>query len=99
MTLTLNVPPSRSYLETYNMMRDITGTGQGKGPFIGFHDGFSSLAASVADGGWNGFLNGWDRVAIDSHRYLCFSKPNNWGLNYQAALVSPSAGRSQNSRC
>lgn len=78
-----------SYLETYNMMRDITGVGKGKGPFIAFHDGFSSLAAPVAAGGWNGFLNGWDRVAIDSHRYLCFADPNNWGLGYQATLVSP----------
>lgn len=70
------------------MMRDITGVGKGKGPFIAFHDGFSSLAAPVAAGGWNGFLNGWDRVAIDSHRYLCFADPNNWGLGYQATLVS-----------
>lgn len=83
----IGMDPLRSfYLETYNMMREITGIGEGKGPFIAFHDGFSSLAAPVAAGGWNGFLNGWDRVAIDSHRYLCFAAPNNWGLGYQASL-------------
>ncbi|KAG0659221.1 hypothetical protein C6P46_005274 [Rhodotorula mucilaginosa] len=83
----IGMDPLRSfYLETYNMMREITGIGEGKGPFIAFHDGFSSLAAPVAAGGWNGFLNGWDRVAIDSHRYLCFADPNNWGLGYQATL-------------
>ncbi|GAA6064426.1 hypothetical protein JCM10212_001201 [Sporobolomyces blumeae] len=74
------------YIESYEMMRAIGGTGTGKGPFITFHDGFVNMAQNVSAGGWDGFLNGWDRVALDSHRYLCFSEPNNYGLRYQAAL-------------
>lgn len=69
------------------MMRSIGGTGKGNGPFLSFHDGFVNMAQPVSAGGWDGFLNGWDRVALDSHRYLCFSSPNNYGLSYQAALV------------
>ncbi|GAA5863868.1 hypothetical protein JCM8547_006089 [Rhodosporidiobolus lusitaniae] len=74
------------YIETYEMMRSIGGYGEGNGPFLTFHDGFATLGANVSMGGWNGFLNGWDRVAMDSHRYLCFDQPNNYGLSYQAAL-------------
>ncbi|GAA5941415.1 glycoside hydrolase family 5 protein [Sporobolomyces koalae] len=74
------------YIESYEMMRSIGGTGKNNGPFISFHDGFVNMAQPVANGGWDGFLNGWDRVALDSHRYLCFSTPNNYGLSYQAAL-------------
>ncbi|GAA6035435.1 hypothetical protein JCM8097_000253 [Rhodosporidiobolus ruineniae] len=74
------------YLETYNQMRAITGTGEGNGPFLTFHDGFITLGANYTSGGWLGYLNGWDRVAMDSHRYLCFDVPNNWGLGYQASL-------------
>lgn len=69
------------------MMRSISGLGTGNGPFLAFHDGFATLATNVSSGGWNGFLNGWDRVAMDSHRYLCFDEPNNYGLAYQASLV------------
>jgi len=76
-----------SYIETYEMMRSIGGTGTNNGPFLAFHDGFVNMAQTVEQGGWDGFLNGWDRVAMDSHRYLCFSEPNNYGLTYQASLV------------
>lgn len=68
-------------------MRSIGGTGANNGPFLAFHDGFVNMAQTVEQGGWDGFLNGWDRVAMDSHRYLCFSEPNNYGLTYQASLV------------
>ncbi|GAA5832811.1 hypothetical protein JCM5353_008342 [Sporobolomyces roseus] len=74
------------YIETYEMMRSIGGTGANNGPFLAFHDGFVNMAQTVEQGGWDGFLNGWDRVAMDSHRYLCFSEPNNYGLTYQASL-------------
>lgn len=74
------------YIEAYETMRSIGGIGKGNGPFLSFHDGFVNMAQPVSNGGWDGFLNGWDRVALDSHRYLCFSEPNNYGLSYQAAL-------------
>lgn len=69
------------------MVRGITGIGEGKGPFITFHDAFFDQATSVASGGWDGFLAGGDRMAIDSHPYLCFSAPNHDSLGYQAAKV------------
>ncbi|KDE06629.1 hypothetical protein MVLG_03124 [Microbotryum lychnidis-dioicae p1A1 Lamole] len=72
------------YWETYSMMRQITGYGTGKGPFISFHDGFMNLN-STRDGGWMGWMPGSDRVSLDTHPYLCFSEPNNDGMTYQAA--------------
>lgn len=63
---------------------EITGTGTGNGPILAIHDGFSTRGVSVADGGWNGFMAGADRLAMDSHPYLCFSAPNNDSVEYQA---------------
>ncbi|GAA5828566.1 hypothetical protein JCM11251_000853 [Rhodosporidiobolus azoricus] len=74
------------YVEVYNQMRDASGLGEGNGPFLVFHDGFVRMAMNVSSGGWDGFLNGWDRVGLDSHRYLCFDQQNEYGLSYQAAL-------------
>ncbi|KAK4704592.1 glucan 1,3-beta-glucosidase, partial [Phenoliferia sp. Uapishka_3] len=73
------------YLEAYETVRAITGIGEGKGPFISYHDGFVSQAKTVAQGGWMGFMNGADRIAIDSHPYLCFDTQNNDPLSYQAS--------------
>jgi hypothetical protein len=49
------------------MIRGITGVGEGKGPFISVHDGFLGPAV------WAGFLNGADRIAIDTHPYFAFA--------------------------
>jgi len=71
------------------MIRDITGIGEGNGPFITFHDGFTGTPVrNVTSGGWLGWMPGMDRVALDTHPYLCFSTPNNDGITYQAAKVS-----------
>lgn len=70
--------PYGSYLELYNMIREITGTGQGQGPMISLHDGFSGNLAT-----WNGFLSGSDRIAMDSHPYLAFTDPNNDPMGVQ----------------
>ncbi|KAM0748715.1 glycoside hydrolase [Meredithblackwellia eburnea MCA 4105] len=72
------------YIEVYEMIRGITGIGEGKGPVIGFHDGFGALDATVASGGWNGFLAGADRIALDIHPYLVFTAPNSDAIPYQA---------------
>ena len=69
---------SEFYLEAYNMIREITGTGQGNGMWIAFHDGFRGLP------GWSGFLSGADRVAMDQHNYLAFSTPSNDSVGYTA---------------
>lgn len=58
------------YYEAYNMIRDITGIGKGKGPWLSFHDAFLSAGA------WKDFLRGADRVALDTHPYLSFGGQN-----------------------
>lgn len=56
-----------SYLQAYNIVRNAGGIGQGNGPFVSFHDGF------LGQNNWAGFLPGADRIALDTHPYLCFS--------------------------
>lgn len=60
-----------SYLQVYDMMREITGVGEGNGPVISLHDGFSGNLST-----WNGYLTGSDRIVMDSHPYLAFDEPN-----------------------
>lgn len=57
------------YGEAYNLVRNITGNGAGKGPFIAFHDGFVGVQS------FNGFMLNADRVAWDTHPYICFTPP------------------------
>lgn len=45
------------------MIREITGLGEGHGPFIAIHDGFEGLNT------WADFLQGSDRIAIGTHHY------------------------------
>lgn len=60
-----------SYVQAYDIIRSITGTGEGKGPFISIHDGFDSLDS------WADFLPGADRIALDTHPYFAFNgQPN-----------------------
>ncbi|KAK7030955.1 hypothetical protein VNI00_013902 [Paramarasmius palmivorus] len=54
------------YLESYEMIRGITGIGEGKGAYISIHDGFQDVNS------WNGFLPGADRFIMDSHPYFAF---------------------------
>jgi hypothetical protein len=61
----------RSYLQAHNMIRGITGTGEGNGPFISIHDGFNGTAA------WAGFLPGSDRIILDTHPYFAFDQQPN----------------------
>ncbi|KAG9015685.1 hypothetical protein FRB90_004437 [Tulasnella sp. 427] len=55
------------YLQAHDTIRNITGTGTGKGPFISVHDSFQGLAY------WQDLLPGHDRMALDRHPYLIFS--------------------------
>ena len=48
------------------MIRSITGVGEGKGAYIGIHDGFQSLTD------WKDFLPGSDRINMDTHQYFAF---------------------------
>lgn len=60
------------------MIRDITGTGEGNGPWIMIHDGFENFVP------WRGFMSGSDRLAMDQHNYLVFTEPNNDAPGYAA---------------
>ena len=66
------------YVEAYNVVRGVTGFGDGNGPFLTIHDGFAGLPA------YNGFMAGADRVALDQHNYLAFDLPNNDSIQYDA---------------
>ncbi|KAJ8517303.1 hypothetical protein ONZ45_g5473 [Pleurotus djamor] len=57
---------SRFYMEVYNVVREITGTGEGNGAYISLHDGF------IPRNQWAGVYPNADRVTLDSHPYIAF---------------------------
>lgn len=60
-----------SYLEAYNVVRNAGGTGEGNGPWVSIHDGFFSRDR------WVDVLPNADRLALDSHPYMCFGGQSN----------------------
>lgn len=56
-----------SYLHMHDTLRNVTGLGTGNGPYLSIHDGFQPLST------WANFLPGRDRMAMDSHPYMCFT--------------------------
>lgn len=69
--ITIGQPALESwYSQLYATLRAITGTGAGNGPYMTIHDGFLPLSS------WQGFLSGGDRVAWDTHPYICFGQQN-----------------------
>ncbi|KAG9318334.1 glycoside hydrolase family 5 protein [Chiua virens] len=84
---------SRYYLQAYQNVRTASGTGEGNGPYVSFHDGFFALPE------WAGFLPNADRTALDDHPYLCFSTQsdapmssyaqtpcNTWATNFNTSM-------------
>ncbi|KAG2050863.1 glycoside hydrolase [Suillus hirtellus] len=59
------------YMQAHDMIRNITGYGEGNGPYIAIHDGFQGLST------WAGFLEGSDRIILDTHPYFAFSGNSN----------------------
>ncbi|KAI6043526.1 glycoside hydrolase family 5 protein [Pisolithus marmoratus] len=59
------------YLRAHDMIRNITGYGEGHGAYISIHDGFEGLPT------WAGFLEGSDRIIIDTHPYFAFNGESN----------------------
>ncbi|KAI0639516.1 glycoside hydrolase [Trametes polyzona] len=57
----------RYYLQSYNIVRNASGTGEGNGPWVVFHDAFLGLD------NWSDFLRNADRTQLDIHQYLCFN--------------------------
>jgi len=67
-TQTIGLPELRNfYLEAHDVIRNITGIGNG--PFITIHEGFQGMQA------WAGWLEGSDRIALDLHPYFAFNTP------------------------
>ncbi|TDL22966.1 glycoside hydrolase [Rickenella mellea] len=54
------------YLQVHEMIRGITGIGEGHGPYISIHEGFQGVASFA------GFLPNSDRIALDVHPYFAF---------------------------
>ncbi|KZT04013.1 glycoside hydrolase family 5 protein, partial [Laetiporus sulphureus 93-53] len=52
------------YLQAYWVMRNITGVGEGNGPYISIHDGFMGTDY------WAGFLAGSDRISLGAYLLL-----------------------------
>lgn len=81
---------SRYYLQAYNIVREASGTGQGNGPFVSFHDAFFSRDK------WAGFLPNADRISLDSHPYLCFSTQSSAAITTYATTPCDSWAASVN---
>jgi len=65
----------------HDYLRNITGYGEGNGPYLSIHDGFQDLST------WADFLPGRDRMAMDTHPYMCFGdSTNNAPLAQQVSL-------------
>jgi glucan 1,3-beta-glucosidase len=69
-----------SDLQSHNIMRAITGLGEGKGPYIAISGGLNTVTM------WPNLLIGVDRVALDTHPYFAFSgDPNTEPINVVAS--------------
>jgi glucan 1,3-beta-glucosidase len=73
-----------------NMIRNnITGYGAGNGPFITIHDGFLNV------GTWANYMNGSDRLVLDTHPYFAFDgQPNDEPLAVPEEGMITTAGAS-----
>lgn len=78
-TLTMDIL-TPFYLQAYNIIRNITGVGAGKGPYIVIQDG-----GFIGDISQTGYLAGADRMALDQHPYFAFE-----GITDPVAVVGPS---------
>ncbi|GJJ08422.1 hypothetical protein Clacol_002638 [Clathrus columnatus] len=62
---------SSFYVRAYETIRNITGVGEGNGPYLAMHDGFLGV------GEWANFLPQADRLILDTHPYFAFDgSPN-----------------------
>ncbi|KAJ2912465.1 hypothetical protein MD484_g7948, partial [Candolleomyces efflorescens] len=67
----IGLDPLHSFnLRAYDIIRSVTGFGEGNGPYIAVQDGLQNL------GRWDGILPGGDRVIMDGHAYFAFGDVN-----------------------
>lgn len=68
-----------SNLEAHRIIREITGIGEGKGPYIAITDGIGPVTT------WANLLPNADRLALDTHTYFAFGgNPNSDPINVPA---------------
>lgn len=76
------------YLQVHDLVRDITGRGEGNGPMLSLHEGF------IGASNWAGAFPGADRFALDLHPYFAFGGQTNDPLETQGnAGVLPGQAR------
>ncbi|OSD08667.1 glycoside hydrolase family 5 protein [Trametes coccinea BRFM310] len=82
----------RYYLQAYNIVRNASGTGEGHGPWVVFHDAFFGLKQ------WAGFLPNADRTQLDIHQYVCFGaqSADDYGTRVQSGQPCSTWGAGQN---
>ncbi|OJT07869.1 hypothetical protein TRAPUB_1271 [Trametes pubescens] len=82
----------RYYLQAYNTVRTASGTGEGNGPWVVFHDAFFGLT------NWAGFLPNADRTQLDIHQYICFGgqSADNYGARVSANQACKTWASGQN---
>ncbi|THU78854.1 glycoside hydrolase family 5 protein [Dendrothele bispora CBS 962.96] len=71
------------YLRAHTMIREITGTGKGNGPFIAIHNGL------IPGSSWDDFLAGSDRIMMDQHPYFAFGGQNTNPIATDASDMKP----------
>ncbi|KAI0636782.1 glycoside hydrolase [Trametes polyzona] len=82
----------RYYLQAYNTVRTASGTGEGNGPWVVFHDAFFGLT------NWADFLPNADRTQLDIHQYICFGgqSADNYGVRVQNGQACKTWAAGQN---
>ena len=70
-----------SHLQAYNEVREVSGIGEGNGPWVVLHEGFLGLSE------WAGVYPNADRMALDIHQYICFDQQST--DPYSARLTVP----------
>ena len=81
---------SLSYKAVYDIVRGVTGYGEGNGPVISFHEGFLGLPH------YSGYLKNADRIALDYHPYICFDQQSNSPISSYATTPCTDWGQTMN---
>ncbi|KAG8955546.1 hypothetical protein FRC03_011098 [Tulasnella sp. 419] len=63
-----DLPMDSFNMKAHDLIREITGFGEGNGPIISIHDGFTGIDP------WAGKYAGSDRLALDIHPYFAFGQ-------------------------
>ena len=79
-----------SYKIVYDTIRGITGLGEGSGPMISYHEGFQGLTHYV------GFMENADRIALDTHPYICFNQQSSAAMSTYATVPCTTWGKMMN---